>query len=90
MCLVKMLNFLAIFERILVMLINDAVDAFYLGIASKEDIELAITKGVNYPKGLITWGEEKSFSWVKKMDELYADYKRIDTDVLHSLENGVI
>ena len=71
---IKLLNL--IFERILVMLINDAVDAFYLGIASKEDIELAITKGVNYPKGLITWGEEKSFSWVKKkMDELYADYK---------------
>ena len=65
-----------IFERILVMLINDAVDAFYLGIASKEDIELAITKGVNYPKGLIAWGEEKTFSWVeKKMDELYENYK---------------
>ena len=65
-----------IFERILVMLINDAVDAFYLGIASKEDIDLAITKGVNYPKGLIAWGEEKTFSWVeKKMDELYENYK---------------
>ena len=71
---VKLLNL--IFERILVMLINDAVDAFYLGIASKEDIELAITKGVNYPKGLIAWGEEKTFSWVeKKMDELYENYK---------------
>ena len=65
-----------IFERILVMLINDAVDAFYLGIASKEDIDFAITKGVNYPKGLIAWGEEKTFSWVeKKMDELYENYK---------------
>ena len=71
---VKLLNL--IFERILVMLINDAVDAFYLGIASKEDIDLAITKGVNYPKGLIAWGEEKTFSWVeKKMDELYENYK---------------
>jgi 3-hydroxybutyryl-CoA dehydrogenase len=71
---VKLLNL--IFERILVMLINDAVDAFYLGIASKEDIEIAITKGVNYPKGLIAWGEEKTFSWVeKKMDELYENYK---------------
>jgi 3-hydroxybutyryl-CoA dehydrogenase len=71
---VKLLNL--IFERILVMLINDAVDAFYLGIASKEDIELAITKGVNYPNGLIAWGEEKTFSWVeKKMDELYENYK---------------
>ena len=65
-----------IFERILVMLINDAVDTYYLGVASKEDIDLAITKGVNYPKGLIAWGEEKSFSWVeKKMDNLYKNYK---------------
>ncbi len=71
---IKLLN--SIFERILVMLINDAVDAFYLGIASKEDIDLAIIKGVNYPKGLIAWGEEKTFSWVeKKMDELYENYK---------------
>ena len=71
---VKLLN--TIFERILVMLINDAVDAFYLGVASKEDIELAIIKGVNYPKGLIAWGEEKTFIWVeKKMDELYDNYK---------------
>ena len=39
-----------IFERILVMLINEAVDALYLQIASEQDIELAMTKGVNYPK----------------------------------------
>ncbi len=27
-------------------------------------------------KGLIAWGEEKTFSWVeKKMDELYENYK---------------
>ena len=71
---VKLLN--SIFDRILVMLINDAVDAFYLGVASKEDIDLAILKGVNYPKGLISWGEEKTFSWVeKKMDELYENYR---------------
>ena len=70
----KLLN--SIFDRILVMLINDAVDAFYLGVASKEDIDLAIIKGVNYPKGLISWGEEKTFSWVeKKMDELYENYR---------------
>ena len=39
--------------RILSMLINEAADAFYLNIASKEDIDLAMTKGVNYPKGLL-------------------------------------
>ena len=64
-----------IFERILVMLINEAMDALYLGIASEQDIELAMTKGVNYPKGLIIWGKEKSFSWVVgKIDALYEIY----------------
>ena len=64
-----------IFERILVMLINEAMDALYLGIASEEDIELAMIRGVNYPKGLINWGKEKSFSWVvSKIDALYEIY----------------
>ena len=64
-----------IFERILVMLINEAMDALYLGIASEQDIELAMTKGVNYPKGLVRWGKEKSFSWVEgKIDALYKIY----------------
>ena len=42
----------------MVLLINDAVEAFYLGIASKEDIDLAVMKGVNYPKGLLKWADE--------------------------------
>ena len=64
-----------IFERILVLLINDAVDAFYLGIATKEDIDLAVLKGVNYPKGLIQWGADISYSWVmNKLDSLYEEY----------------
>ena len=44
--------------RILCMLINEAADALYLNIASKEDIDLAMTKGVNYPKGLLYWADE--------------------------------
>ena len=64
-----------IFERILVMLINEAMDALYLGIASEQDIELAMIKGVNYPKGLIKWGKETSYSWVvDKIDTLYKLY----------------
>jgi 3-hydroxybutyryl-CoA dehydrogenase len=43
-----------IFNRILVMLINEAADALFLNIASAEDIDTAMTKGVNYPKGLLT------------------------------------
>ena len=48
----------AILDRVLAMLVNEAVDAVHLGIASPADIELAMTKGVNYPKGLLAWGDE--------------------------------
>jgi|TARA_B110000305_G_scaffold58739_1_gene65057 3-hydroxybutyryl-CoA dehydrogenase len=44
--------------RVLSMLINEAADALFLNIASKEDIDLAMTKGVNYPKGLLSWADE--------------------------------
>ena len=47
-----------IFIRILVMLINEAADTVFTNIASKEDIDLAMTKGVNYPKGLLQWADE--------------------------------
>jgi len=44
--------------RVLVMLVNEAADALFLNIATKEDIDLAMTKGVNYPKGLLAWADE--------------------------------
>ena len=47
-----------IFKRILVMLINEAADTLYLKIASASDIDLAMTKGVNYPKGLLKWADD--------------------------------
>ena len=47
-----------ILDRVLAMLVNEAVDALYLRVASAADIELAMTKGVNYPKGLLAWGDE--------------------------------
>lgn len=45
-------------DRIVAMLINEAVDALRLGVASAEDIELAMTRGVNYPRGLLAWADE--------------------------------
>ena len=64
-----------IFERVLVMLINEAADAFFMNIASAEDIDNAMTKGVNYPKGLLAWADEKGIDWcVSKMDEHYNEY----------------
>jgi 3-hydroxybutyryl-CoA dehydrogenase len=65
----------SIFDRVLVMLINEAVDALFLNIASAEDIDNAMTKGVNYPKGLLAWANEKGIDWcVEKMDQLYEEY----------------
>ena len=57
-----------IFDRVLVMLIIEAADALFLNIASAEDIDNAMTKGVNYPKGLMAWADEKGIYWcVTKM-----------------------
>lgn len=65
-----------IFERILTMLINEAADALYLGIATRDDIDTAMTLGVNYPKGLLRWADEIGInSCVAKMDELYDFYR---------------
>lgn len=64
-----------IFDRILVMLINEAADALFMNIASAKDIDSAMTKGVNYPKGLLAWANEKGIDWcVQKMDGLYNEY----------------
>jgi 3-hydroxybutyryl-CoA dehydrogenase len=64
-----------IVDRILVMLINEAAEAFFLYIASVKDIDNAMTKGVNYPKGLLAWADEKGINWcVERMDELYNEY----------------
>ena len=64
-----------IFWRVLVMLINEAANALFLHIASKEDIDLAMTKGVNYPKGLLQWADEKGIAaCVEMLDALYEVY----------------
>ncbi|MFK7781049.1 3-hydroxyacyl-CoA dehydrogenase NAD-binding domain-containing protein [Psychroserpens sp.] len=62
-------------NRILVMLINEAADALFLNIASAEDIDNAMTKGVNYPKGLLTWADEIGIDkCVEALDRLYDEY----------------
>ena len=47
-----------IVDRVLAMLVNEAVDAVHLQLASVHDIELAMTTGVNYPRGLLQWGDD--------------------------------
>ena len=64
-----------ILERILVMLMNEAIDAVFLNIGSKEDIDLAMTKGVNYPKGLLSWADEMGLDNVlSKLEKLFHEY----------------
>lgn len=64
-----------IVDRTLAMLVNSAVDALHMGVASAEDIELAMTKGVNYPKGLLAWGDEIGAANVlERLRELQKEY----------------
>lgn len=65
-----------IFMRIISMLINEAAEAKRLKIASDEDLELAMQKGVNYPKGLLAWGKEIGYEKVSKtLQNLYETYQ---------------
>jgi 3-hydroxybutyryl-CoA dehydrogenase len=60
----------AIVNRVVAMLINEAADAVYRGIGSESDVETAMLKGVNYPKGLMAWGRE--WGWTKVRDQIEA------------------
>jgi 3-hydroxybutyryl-CoA dehydrogenase len=65
----------AIVDRTLAMLVNAAVDAVHMGVASSSDIETAMTKGVNYPKGLLAWGDEIGPDVVvSRLEALQAEY----------------
>lgn len=65
-----------IFNRVLAMLINEAADALHLKVASARDIDNAMTKGVNYPKGLLAWADEIGLDQcVRTLDELYDEYR---------------
>lgn len=64
-----------IVRRILAMLINEAAEACHLNIASRDDIELAMTQGVNYPKGLLHWADEIGIAnVVGELDQLHGEY----------------
>tara|TARA_B100000959_G_scaffold268093_1_gene312416 strand:+ start:143 stop:1306 length:1164 start_codon:yes stop_codon:yes gene_type:complete len=56
-----------IFLRILAMLINAAADALNNEIATRDDIDIAMTTGVNYPRGLLKWADEIGIEKVLKL-----------------------
>lgn len=64
-----------IVDRILALLVNEAVDAVHLRIASGADIEIAMTTGVNYPRGLLAWGDQiGAGSVLARLDALHDEY----------------
>jgi len=64
-----------IFNRILCMLINEAIDAVFMQIGSVQAIDLAMTKGVNYPKGLLKWADEIGKENVlSQLESLFLEY----------------
>jgi 3-hydroxybutyryl-CoA dehydrogenase len=66
-----------IFFRVISMLINEAVDALFLQVATKEGLDLAMVKGVNYPKGLLKWSDEigldKILNQLQNLQEEYGE-----------------
>jgi 3-hydroxybutyryl-CoA dehydrogenase len=68
---------LLIFERVIAMLINEAVDALHMNVASAADIDLAMTRGVNYPKGLLAWCDEigagRVLAWMTRLYEEFGE-----------------
>jgi 3-hydroxybutyryl-CoA dehydrogenase len=65
-------------DRVITMLINEAYDALHLRVASAEDLDTAMTKGVNYPKGLIAWGEEIGLEKIAGNMQLLHEYYQED------------
>ena len=65
----------SIVNRTLAMLINAAADARFMGVATATDIDLAMTKGVNYPKGLLAWGDEIGAAIIlERLEALQREY----------------
>lgn len=62
-------------ERVVAMLINEAVEALYLKIADRDALDLAMTNGVNYPKGLLRWADDWGLEKVlQQLEDLHVAY----------------
>lgn len=47
-----------VFPRTIAMLVNEATFALQENLATAEELDLAMKYGMNYPKGLLEWGDE--------------------------------
>ena len=79
----------SISERVIAMLINEAADAVFWDIASVEDIDTAMTKGVNYPKGLLKWADEwgasKVINIIDSLSQHYGDSRYRVSPILREM-----
>lgn len=78
-----------ILNRILAMLVNEAADAVFMQVATVEDVDKAMKKGVRYPKGLLEWADELGPEWVLKeirqLQETYGEDRYRPNPLLQKL-----
>ena len=82
---------LHVFERVIAMLINEAVDAVHLNVASPADIDVAMVRGMNYPKGLLAWCDEigagRVLSWMTHLRDEFGEDRYRPSPLLRRMAN---
>jgi 3-hydroxybutyryl-CoA dehydrogenase len=53
--------------RSVAMLINEAADAVHQGVATVADVDTAMRKGVNYPRGPLAWADELGIETIQNV-----------------------
>jgi 3-hydroxybutyryl-CoA dehydrogenase len=53
--------------RTVAMLANEAADAANQGVATSSDIDTAMRKGVNYPRGPLAWADDLGFATIERV-----------------------
>ena len=66
-----------VLRRVLFMIINEAAYALWEGVANREDIDLAMKLGTNYPLGPLEWADvislDRVYIGLKSLHEEYGD-----------------
>lgn len=64
-----------ILDRILTLLVNEAADAWYYGVATAADIDQAMQLGAGYPQGLLKWAEQLDMAQsIRKLESWHRYY----------------
>ncbi|MDC9592917.1 3-hydroxyacyl-CoA dehydrogenase [Xenorhabdus sp. IM139775] len=78
--------------RTVAMLCNEALDAVNKGIASAEDIDLAMRYGVNYPIGPLAWGKQLGWKHIlttlENLQKFYGEPRYRPAPLLRQLAAG--